>query len=127
MPNVHFVKEPWVFTSKIPTGHSGGHITNKIREFIHKIPTGYLGGYFVKVIGGFIHNVPTGHIGGYLVGYIVNEIREFVHNVPTGYWGGYFLKEPTICLVGICWANCFKTHNELTIYPLSKYPFAPSV
>ena len=87
MPNGHFVKEPWVFVSKISTG--------------------YLGGYFVKVIRGFIHNVPTGHIGGYL--------------------GGYFLREPSICLVGICQVNCFKTHNKLTLYLLGKCPFAPSV
>ena len=99
----YFVKEPWVFASKIPTG--------------------YLGGYFVKVIRGFIHNVPTGHIGGYFV----NEIRGFFYKIPTGYLGGYFLKEPSICLVDICWANCFKTHNKLTLYPLGKCPFAPSV
>jgi len=29
--------------------------------------------------------------------------------------------------VGICQANCFKTHNKLTLYPLGKCPFAPSV
>jgi len=28
--------------------------------------------------------------------------------------------------VGICWANCFKTHNKLTLYPLGKRPSAPS-
>ena len=139
----YFTKEPQVFTSKIPTGHPGGHFANEIREFAHKIPAGYFAGYFVKVIGGFICNVPTGHIGGhivneirgfihkiptgYLVGHIVNEIREFVHNVPTGYWGGYFSKEPTICLVGIYRVNCFKTHNKLTMCPLGKCPFAPSV
>ena len=88
-------------------GYLGGHFTSEIREFAQKIPTGYLAGYFVKVIGGFIQNVPTGHI--------------------CGYWGGYFSKEPGICLVGICQANCFKTHNELTLYPLGKCPFAPSV
>ena len=107
-----------MFASEIPTGHPGGHFANEIREFAHKIPTGYFAGYFVKVIGGFIYNVLSGHI--------VNEIREFVHNVPTGYWGGYFLKELIICLVGICWANCFKTHNKLTMCPLGKCPFAPS-
>ena len=80
----------------------------------------------MKELRGFFYRIPIGHIGGYLVGYIMNEIKEFIHNVPTGYWDGYFLKEPTICLVGICQANCFKTHNELTIYPLGKCPFAPS-
>ena len=28
--------------------------------------------------------------------------------------------------MGICRANCYKTHNELTLYPLGKCPFAPS-
>ena len=28
--------------------------------------------------------------------------------------------------MGICRANCFKTHNKLTLYPLGKCPFAPS-
>ena len=94
-----------------------------IRGFIHNVSTRQIGGYFVNEIRGFVHKIPT----GYLVRYIVNEIGEFIYNVPTGYWGGYFLEEPTICPVGICWANCFKTHNELTLYPLGKHPFAPSV
>jgi hypothetical protein len=29
-------------------------------------------------------------------------------------------------LVGICQANCFKTHHELTMYLLGNYPLAPS-
>ena len=29
--------------------------------------------------------------------------------------------------MGICQVNCYKTHNELTLYPLGKCPFAPSV
>ena len=29
--------------------------------------------------------------------------------------------------VGIGWANCFRTHHELTMYPLGKCPLAPSV
>ena len=29
--------------------------------------------------------------------------------------------------VGIWWANCFRTHHELTMYPLGKCPLAPSV
>ena len=29
--------------------------------------------------------------------------------------------------MGINWANGFKTHNELTMYPLGNYPLAPSV
>ena len=30
-------------------------------------------------------------------------------------------------LVGKGWANCFRTHNELTMGPPGKYPLAPSV
>ena len=30
-------------------------------------------------------------------------------------------------LVGKGWANCFRTHNELTMGLLGKYPLAPSV
>jgi len=40
--------------------------------------------------------------------------------------GGYFLKVPTIYLLGMSQANCFRTHNELTMYPLGILPFAPS-
>ena len=40
--------------------------------------------------------------------------------------GGYFLKVPTIYPLGMSWANCFRTHNELTMYPLGILPFAPS-
>ena len=29
--------------------------------------------------------------------------------------------------MGINWVNGFKTHNELTMYPLGNYPHAPSV
>ena len=34
---------------------------------------------------------------------------------------------PTIYPLGISRANCFRTHNELTMYPLGILPFAPSV
>ena len=40
---------------------------------------------------------------------------------------GIFQKIPKKYLVGNDWANGFKTHNELTMYPLGKYPLAPSV
>jgi hypothetical protein len=40
---------------------------------------------------------------------------------------GIFQKVPKKYLVGNNWANSFKTHNELTMYPLGKYPLAPSV
>ena len=33
---------------------------------------------------------------------------------------------PTIYPLGMSWANCFRTHNELTMYPLGILPFAPS-
>ena len=57
----------------------------------------------------------------------MKELWAFVQKVPTGYFGGYFLKELTTYLLGNDWANCFKTHNELTMYPLGKCPLAPSV
>ena len=50
-----------------------------------------------------------------------------IQKVPSGYFGGYFLKELTTYLLGNDWANCFKTHNKLTMYPLGKWPLAPSV
>jgi hypothetical protein len=40
---------------------------------------------------------------------------------------GIFQKVPRKYLVGNNWANGFKTHNELTMYPLGKYPLSPSV
>ena len=40
---------------------------------------------------------------------------------------GDFLKVFNTYLVGINQANGFKTHNELTMYPLGNYPLAPSV
>jgi hypothetical protein len=40
---------------------------------------------------------------------------------------GISQKVPKKYLVGNDWANGFKTHNELTMYPLGKYPLAPSV
>ena len=46
---------------------------------------------------------------------------------PSGYWGRYFLKELTMDPLGMEWANCFRTHNELTMGPLSILVFAPSV
>jgi hypothetical protein len=39
---------------------------------------------------------------------------------------GIFQKVSKKYLVGNNWANGFKTHNELTMYPLGKYPLAPS-
>jgi len=47
--------------------------------------------------------------------------------VWAGQMGGYFLKVPTIYPLGMSWVNCFRTHNELTMYPLGILPFAPSV
>ena len=36
------------------------------------------------------------------------------------------MKVPTIYPLGMSRANCFRTHNELTMYPLGILPFAPS-
>jgi len=33
----------------------------------------------------------------------------------------------TTYLLGMNWANCFITYKKLTMYPLGKLPFAPSV
>ena len=43
-----------------------------------------------------------------------------------GQTGGCFLKIFTKDLLGIGQANCFRTHNELTMGLLGKYPLAPS-
>ena len=37
------------------------------------------------------------------------------------------MKVFTTYLLGMSQANCFKTHNKLTMYPLGKLPFTPSV
>ena len=76
----------------------------------------------MKETKGFFHKVPT----GYCVKGIVKEIKGSFHKVPTGLMGGYFSKILGMCPVGIGWANCFRTHHELTMYPLGKCPLAPS-
>jgi hypothetical protein len=40
---------------------------------------------------------------------------------------GIFHKVPKKYLGGNNWANGFKTHNELIMYPLGKYPLATGV
>jgi hypothetical protein len=57
----------------------------------------------------------------------VKELKGFFQQVPTGHWGEYFSKVLSMYPVGIQQANCFRTHNELTMYPLGKWPLAPSV
>jgi hypothetical protein len=57
----------------------------------------------------------------------VKGIKPSIHKVPRGHLGGYFQKVLSMCLGGIGWANCFRTHNELNMCPLGKYPLAPSV
>jgi len=66
---------------------------------------------------------------GVLLGKLVGTFQKhplFTCRVWAGRMGGYFLKVPTIYLLGMSWANCFRTHNELTMYPLGILPFAPS-
>ena len=58
---------------------------------------------------------------------LLKQTQGFRSKVPTGYFDGYFLKELTTYPLGNDWANCFKTHNELTMYPLGKWPLAPSM
>ena len=52
-------------------------------------------------------------------------------DLPAGHFaggiGGYFLKVFTTYLLGMSQANCFITHKKLTMYPLGKLPFTPSV
>jgi hypothetical protein len=54
-----------------------------------------------------------------------NSLGTF-QKVPAGYFGGYFSKEPTTYLLGNDWANCFRTHKELTMYLLGNLLLAPS-
>jgi len=65
-----------------------------------------------------------------IAGYFVKELKGFFHKIPSGYIvdtlpknkGSLFKKYP----LGMSQVNCFSTHNELTMYPLGKLPFAPS-
>jgi len=63
-------------------------------------------------------------------GYFTGQIGGYFSKVPCWAWvggiGGYFLKVFTTYLLGMSQANCFKTHNKLTMYPLGKLPFTPS-
>ena len=72
-------------------------------------------------------------INAYLLGILLGELVGTFQMCPlftcwvwAGQMGGYFLKVPTIYPLGMSWANCFRTHNELTMYPLDILPFAPS-
>jgi len=64
-------------------------------------------------------------------GYFAGQIGGYFSKVPCWVWvggiGGYFLKAFTTYLLGMSQVNCFKTHKKLTMYPLGKLPFAPSV
>ena len=40
---------------------------------------------------------------------------------------GHFVKELNMCTLADGWAHCLKNHNVITMYPLGKWPFAPSV
>ena len=50
----------------------------------------------------------------------MKELKGFFHKVPTGHCAELFSKVFTLYPVNIKWANCFRTHNELTMYPLGK-------
>ena len=39
---------------------------------------------------------------------------------------GHFVKELNMCPLADGWAHCLKNHNVITMYPLGKWPFAPS-
>ena len=63
------------------------------------------------------------------LGTVVGTFKKYP---PCTWWiiGGqiekFFEKIPTMGLVGNGWVNCFRTHNELTMGLLGKYPLAPS-
>jgi hypothetical protein len=124
-------------------GHNSGHIVNKLKGFFHKVPTGYFWEWIVKETKGFFQKVSDEHFGGWIVKefegffhkvsgghlseWIGKEIKGSIQKVPRGHLGGYFYKVLSMYLGGIGWVNCFRTHNELNMCPLGKYPLAPSV
>ena len=40
---------------------------------------------------------------------------------------GHFVKELNMCPLADGWVHCLKNHNVITMYPLGKWPLAPSV
>ena len=40
---------------------------------------------------------------------------------------GHFVKELNMCPLADGWAHCLNNHNVITMYPLGKWPLAPSV
>ena len=65
--------------------------------------------------------MPAGHLGGYFSKVLTMGL---VGKVGANRWALFkiFTKDP----LSIGQANCFRTHNELTMGLLGKYPLAPS-
>ena len=91
--------------------------------WVAQVLDGHIVKWIVKEPRGFFHKVPT----GYFAEWIVKELKGFFYKVPTGHCAELFLKVFTLYPVNIGWANCFRTHHEPTMYPLGKWPLAPSV
>ena len=108
--------------AQVLDGHILKWIVKEPRGFFHKVPTGYFAEWIVKELKGFFHKVSTEHFAEW----IVKVIKGFFHKVPTGHCAELFSKVFTLYPVNIGWANCFRTHNEPTLYPLGKWPLAPS-
>ena len=69
-------------------------------------------------------------IGKFFMGTLMGTFKKnptCARRVFDGQIDGHFYKELIMGLVGSLWANWFRTHNELTMYPLGKYSPAPSV
>ena len=66
-------------------------------------------------------------IVGLIAKKIVKETRKFFHKVPSGHFDGHFVKELHMCPLADGWPHCLKNHNVITMYPLGKWPLAPSV
>jgi len=114
------------------------HFAKERREFVQKVPIGYCAGYFLKVPTTYLLGMSRANWQALFkndqdlpAGYFAGQIGGYFSKVPCWVWVGgicgYFLKVFTTYLLGMSQANCFKTHNKLTMYPLGKLPFAPSV
>ena len=67
----------------------------------------------------FTQTLPAGYNEGELVG-TFKKHPEWACQVSSEQTDGYFLKVPSMDLLGKVGANCFRTHNELTMYLLGK-------
>ena len=111
------------FFHKVPSGHIEVWIVKEIKGYFYKVLPGYFEEHIVNKFKEFFHKMPSGHCEGW----IIKELKGFFHKVSAMHLGEYFLKVLTMCLVGVGWAFCFRTHNELIMCLLGKCTLAPSV